>query len=498
MRKRNAETTPAKPLITRVLLALILLVAGLGGLNPQLASVSAAAPGVSIWLSEEPLLQAPITTDVSSARSQVYTVKFTEKMNRASVEQRIRVNAKLWETDTEEWDTTTPTFSFKWSSDQQVAVTAQLSAALKKSPALAQDKTYVVSVEGAKTAAGKALKNTPEFVAWLQQPEQLWSVNLATGALTKKSLFTQPYYWMEFLDPDHRYVLLQQSRDVSAESEFSFDSIYSIYDTQTQKTVRYPNNLYTNYVGNGNIGVDTRGFIYETPAKATTLPPSMTTQNVKVNGYIYGTAFSRDHQKLILITGKKGTTQALDLLIHPLNGGKDTLLKGAIKSEPMYSELTNELLPIQIVDQGKHLQIITLSSKTTEDQPYIYDSYAYDWNSGKLSQENIPLKDGNNFYYPRYTSSFDDQFRLYEGAGLYDMAQKKFVLDQFYGFWQNDSTDLWYVREDLETNSKSLYTYDAKTGLEVKLHDLPDDMMDIGLNKSGTELWLMSPNGTAE
>lgn len=305
MKKRNGKTTAAKALITRVLLALILLVAGLGGLNPQTASVSAAAPGVSIWLNEEPLLQAPITTDVSSARSQVYTVKFTEKMNRASVEQRIRVNAKLWEMDLEEWDTTAPIFSFKWSSDQEVAVTAQLSVELKKSPALAEGKTYVVSVEGAKTAAGKTLKNTPEFIAWLQQPEQLWSLNLATGALTKKSLFTQPYYWMEFLDSEHRYMLLQQSRDISYESEISLDSIYTIYDTQTQKKVRYPNGLYTNYVGNGSIVVDTRGFIYETPAKATTLPPSTTTQNVKVNGYIYGTAFSRDHRSSSSLPAKK-------------------------------------------------------------------------------------------------------------------------------------------------------------------------------------------------
>lgn len=498
MKKRNGKTTAAKALITRVLLALILLVAGLGGLNPQPASVSAAAPGVSIWLNEEPLLQAPITTDVSSARSQVYTVKFTEKMNRASVEQRIRVNAKLWEMDLEEWDTTAPIFSFKWSSDQQVAVTAQLSVELKKSPALAEGKTYVVSVEGAKTAAGKTLKNTPEFIAWLQQPEQLWSLNLATGTLTKKSLFTQPYYWMEFLDSEHRYMLLQQSRDISYESEISLDSIYTIYDTQTQKKVRYPNGMYTNYVGNGSIVVDTRGFIYETPAKATTLPPSTTTQNVKVNGYIYGTAFSRDHQKLILVTGKKDTTQALDLLIHPLNGGKDTLLKGAIKSEPMYSELTSERLPIQMIDQGQHLQIITLSSESTEDDPYIYDSYAYDWNSGKITQENVPTKKGSGFYYPSYTSSFDDQFRLYDGAGLYDMTKKQFVFDQFYGYWRSDSADLWYVREEPETNSKSLYTYDAKTGLEVKMYDLPDDVTDIGLNKSGTELWFMSVNGTAE
>lgn len=132
---------------------------------------AAMSEDVVIQLTEEPRLQSPIRTPVT-AKPQTYNLFFREPMDRASVEQALKEQSRKKQTESEQ-PQAEPQFTANWISDRQL----QLIAAIPQQPERLGWKEYMISVSGSKTKSGKKLEQTPEFIAVVYKPEEIWRLS---------------------------------------------------------------------------------------------------------------------------------------------------------------------------------------------------------------------------------------------------------------------------------------------------------------------------------
>jgi hypothetical protein len=426
---------------------------------------------VLIQLQEEPRLHSPIGT-VVTPQPQQYALFFREPMDRGSVEEALKKQAQL--RTTENPNALVPSFAFNWANDRQLHLTVEVPAAEKPDNGV---RSYLLDVKGAKTKNGRILAEPPQFFATLYTPGQLWRVSIDGTRSERLTSFEQPYFSLQFLDEEQRYLLLNRFMQY-CECDADHERMYAIYDLETKQLIPYPLELDTVYMGEGSFVADRRGFFHAKPASGATVPPSDTAVSIDLDEYVHGASFSKDHSRLLLAVGKKGQEADFDLLIRNLETGEEQRLSNALKGRPEENDLYGGNMPVRFYDDGTQV-IFSLRHKTEQR----YTQWRYLWQTNEVKEWKPPVQDG---YAPVYSSSSDGLYQLY-GSGLYKGEEK--ITDWFYGsgHWLNGTHTLVF-------SEYSQAAADNATFLEIKLYDADQRSVKTVLTKLNHGTVLLGPS----
>jgi hypothetical protein len=410
---------------------------------------AALQDSVLIQLDEEPRLRSPIMT-VVTPEPQEYTLFFREKMNRPSVEQTLTRRAE--ERTRKDERSVVPAFTFAWASDQQLHLTVTLPA--NAEPYFATG-SYLLDVSGAKTATGKELKEAPTFIAVVYSPPQLWRLSVDGKQKERIYSFEQPYYSMEFLGDDSRYLLLSRFQQY-CECDAEHERLYAIFDQQKKRLIPYPVALTTHYMGEGEFVADRRGFFYKQPASGMTMPESETTVNIRLNEYVHGAIISKDRSHLVMALGMEGQEGDYDLVIRHLDTGKEQRISGALKGMAPHSELNGNKMPVTFFDDGKDLYFFMRHKAEFKEL-----RYRYSWSTQKVSAWNPPIPEDT---WSGFSASSDGMYQLYANGGLFRGTEH--IADPPYSdVWLNGTHRFVYHDYDQQAPDSSRYKE------QIKLYD---------------------------
>ena len=237
---------------------------------------------------------------------------------------------------------------------------------------------------------------------------------------------------------------------------------------------------------------DKRGFIYATPGRALMLPKNNHTIEIKVDGYVHGASFTRDHKSVLMLVGDSAETNGkFRIVIHHVDTGKQEQLNKEIFANAPTSQVSDARLPVEFHDDGEYvyflmknanggdlyyqldLQTLQASSWVTTDRP---DA----WAGLKLSSDGV--------------------YRLYPNAGLYKANQKvSQELNLFNGEWIRGTHQI-AVRDfdpnaDPNSNSRGqlkLFDADRQTFTEIA-SGLPSATEIVGTSADGKWIYVSTP-----
>ncbi|HZG14882.1 MAG TPA: hypothetical protein VE710_07635 [Candidatus Bathyarchaeia archaeon] len=437
---------------------------------------------VMIILNEEQRLRSPITT-VVAPHPQTYTFFFKEEMDRASVEQALKLNAEKLAKAEER--NIIPQFSLRWIHHNKLEVTVTVPQA--NAPDFA-NRAYRLDLTGAKTASGNVLTEAPYFHAVLYAPPQLWRISADGKQKEQLYSFDKPYYSITSLDRDSRYLLASRF-GMYCECDADHERLYSVFDREQKQLTSYPFELTTNYVGPGSFVLDTRGFFYKKPAEGTIIPKSNTAIEIQVKEYIHGANLSLNGQYALMAVGAESQTSDLDLLLHHVQTGEQQRFPKALKGSVPTSELDGEPLPVTFQDNGKQ---VTFTMQ--KDGGYEEIRYVYDWQNKKISPWNPPIPGD---VYSGYTASDDGVYQLFANAGLF-RGDQVISKDLWEGHWLAGTHKLVYKDYQHNGPADSLYReqlklYDADRQTSTILADnLFIHSNVVGVSPDGKWIYLQS------
>ncbi|WP_248928820.1 hypothetical protein [Paenibacillus hamazuiensis] len=353
-----------------------------------------------IELEKEPRLHSPIRTLVADS-PQAYTVNFREAMNRKSVEEAI--SGQLSDGDsTAAWIK----LDYDWRSDRELRVTVRLDAAAPKKYPGPQ---YKLDANGAATAAGHMLRDTPVFRAIATKPNQLWRISVTGDRIEPISSFEEPYYF-QALSGDPRFMLARRFTKY-CQCDASYPFLHAVYDTETNRLESYPVELQTSYRGPGDFVADTRGFYYARPEEGLEVPASDTAFSIHVDAFIHGAGFSRDRKYIYLAAGEEHQEEDLDLIVYELETGQIRSYAKALRGRVPESQVSSAKLPVSFLDDGKYVYTIMI-----RQDPYGDINYRYAWENAEVSEWTPPIRD---HVWTGFLPSGDGEYRFYHNGGLY-------------------------------------------------------------------------------
>ncbi|MFY0544497.1 hypothetical protein [Brevibacillus sp. H7] len=434
---------------------------------------------VRIQLDSAPRLHSPVNT-VVTPEPQAFTLYFREAMNRPSVEEALRKRAEEVQ---EEWQgSILPAFSFRWASDRQLRLLVTVPPGEEPDHG---GRRYLLDVKGAKTQQGMELEDPPVFTATLYAPKQLWRVSVDGQQKEQLSSFTEPYFTLKFLDDEHRYLLLSRFLQY-CECDADHERMYAVYDVNTRKLTPYPLPLQTTYMGEGDFVADRRGFFYAKPGAESGLSSDGTAVPIRVDSYIHGAGFSKDHSHVFMAVGKKGQTGDFDLLIRNLDSGQEQRFPQALKGMAPQNELSGGPAPVFFQDDGEN---VTFAMR--DPLEYKERRYAYTWKTGKVTVWQPPIPPES---WSGYTQSSDGLYQLYANGGLY--KGKTLISEHFpYGYWLTGTHVLVY-QEYLPAGGSSklqIKRFDAdRNETKTIMTDLPPGIELIGTSPDGEWIYIQS------
>jgi len=439
---------------------------------------------VVIQLNEEPRLRSPIRTIVGT-EPQAYTFFFREPMDRSSVEQAIRANAKA-EAQLQDMGYVEPLIKIHWVHDQQLHLLAELP---KPKTSVNEWTEYRLHVAGAKTAKGNPLaEESPDFRALVMLPDQMWKVSL-DGKEFEKITDWKVSYSTKILDEDARFFLMSRYARY-CECDARYPKLYWLYDNQTKQLTSYPGELFDHYQGEGEFVADRRGFFFAPPPAGTEVPPSETATTVKVDGYVYGASFSKDRQRLLMAIGTAEQRKDLDLVVYDLEAGKvERRLSGVMQGAISTSELDGTFVTIQFADDG---QQATFSMREHADS-YTEKRYRLDWKTGSVSAWNPPVPADT---WAGYVQSDDGMYTMYWNAGMFKGSEAVWDFTG-HGVWIPGSHQFVYVKwegmNEAQEGILSLHLFDAdRKQHRVLRTELPSTFDLLGASRDGNWLYVSS------
>ena len=426
---------------------------------------------VLIKYNRDSSIQSPISTLVPPT-DQTYNFYFMVPMDRNSVERAIR----------NQDNDLHPHFTFTWMGTQQLFLSVDVNPARIKPGS----NTYRLSIDGALTKSGRKVRHSPSLIAAVEQPRQLWRVSLDGQQREVLTSFDQPYT-LELLDDGRSLFVTRQI--AYSQGSVPASKQYFIYDMEKKFFNEYPVELQRSYMGEGTFVADKRGFFYAKPGSAIMVPKNDNAVEVKVNGYVHGASFTRDHKSVLMIVGDSAETNGkFRLVVQHLDTGKQEQLDKEIVANAPTSQDSNARIPVVFHDDGEYvyfqmqnpdgglihyqldLKTMQTSSWTTTDQPDAWDGIK---------------------------ASTDDLYRLYPNAGLYKANQKvSQEMNLFNGQWITGTHQI-AVRDfdskaDPNSNARAqlkLYDADQQKFTEIA-SGMPSAMEVLGSSNDGKWIYV--------
>jgi hypothetical protein len=431
---------------------------------------------VYIQLNDEPRIHSPIRTRVAP-KDQSFTVFFREPMNRSTVQEALQKN-KLE-------GGIAPELNFQWVEDRQLrlAVNAPWDEARPGG-------AYQLDFSGAKTQSGRVLAKTPEFIAAVEEPNQLWRISLDGKVREPISSFAQPFDFRENDLSDGRYLRLTRFQSY-CQCDAMYPRLHALYDLQEKKIIPYPVDLSSTYSGDGTFYADAvRGVFYAQAPENAVVPKSETAVRVQVNGYVFGASFNQDRSAVVMAVGAdKEQESDYDLVIHSLKSVESNRHVQVLHGGVPLSQTDGRKLPITFVDDGT--RVYTQLTKPGTMEPLYYQ---YTWKTGGVSAQTPPAAANP---WNGFKRSEDGMFTLYTDGNLYRGEQKVAEeMNLYNGLWV-PGTHLIAVPDFAtggpESRTRMLKLYDAQKRQYTTIADhLPNSMQAISVSADGKWLYVSS------
>ncbi|MGC5327210.1 hypothetical protein [Brevibacillus sp. SYSU BS000544] len=431
---------------------------------------------VLIQLDEEPRLHSPIRTVVATT-PQKYTLFFRQAMDPASVESAIKANTDMKEDH--QASEKRPSFTFTWTSDRQLHLIVEV-------PELQQPEyghQYDINVKGAKTKKGQILQEPPTFLATLYTQPQLWRISSDGKRAEQVTNEEEPYHWNQVGLGNDRYALLYRYTKY-CECDAIYPKLHAVYDFETDQLTKYPVELMTHYLGEGEFFADTRGFFYHKPAKGVTMPASDTVTKIKMDGFVHGANFSKKRTHLFLAVGTKEQQKDYDLVIIELATQKQTRIPQALKGEVPHSEVSDAEIGSSFYDDGEN---VYFAMRNHEE--YKENRYQYSWKTNQVTAWNPPVEPEQ---WSGFISSEDRVYQIYWNGGLYKGTER--ILEMpFSEHWLGSTHKLVMSipPDNLERapiKKAGLHLYDVDTGESRQILQTAHPV--LGTSKDGKWIYL--------
>lgn len=357
---------------------------------------------VLIQLDKEPQLQSPIRTFVMPMK-QTFTLYFKESMDKDSVEAAIKRQADLY-TDQHQYGFS-PLFTYEWNNDQELHLTAQVTAGQQKPGE--PDQSYLIDVSGSSTKSGQVLEAAPSFNALLTWPKQLWRVSVDGKVREHLTVLNKPYD-TKMLDADGRYLLLSRYTEYCGCPK-NYQKLYSIYDSEKQTTTPYPVELKTEYMGQGNFVIDKRGFFYIDPPATQQVPEREEAVTIDVLHHVHGAAFSKDRKFVVMVVENEALEDTHDFVVHDLTTGHQQAFSMVVRG------VGDKKSPIRFTDDGESVYF-TMQDSASGGSTYKELGYQYSWKTKQLKPWVSPVGKAHGVF---YSASGDGIYRVYSDGGIY-------------------------------------------------------------------------------
>ena len=426
---------------------------------------------VQIRYNGEPSIVSPIRTLVPPA-DQTYNLYFAVPMDKNSVERVIR----------NQDNDLKPHFTFTWKGDQQLFLSVDVNMARVKDG----NNFYRLSIDGAYTKSGRKVRNSPALIANVEAPRQLWRVSLDGRQRERLTSFDQPYSF-EFLD-DGRMLFVTRPVEF-CQCDAPTAKRYFLYDMDKKMMTAYPVDLQRSYRGEGTFVADKRGFFYSKPGSAIMVPINDNAVDVKVDGYVHGASFTRDHKSVLMIVGDSAEMNGkFRLVIHHLDTGEQEQLDREIFANAPTSQVSGARIPVVFHDDGKYVYFLM----NNPDGGEIY----YQLNLKTMQTSSWTSTDQPDAWYGIKFST-DGVYRLYPNAGLYKANEKvSQETNLFNGQWIKGTHQI-AVRDfdssaDPNSNSRGqlkLFDADQQTFTEIA-SGLPAATEVIGSSDDGKWIYV--------
>jgi hypothetical protein len=366
--------------------------------------VEDGAQSVQISLEPRGFLKAPVMTGVADT-PQKYAIVFRENMNRKSVEEALyRLESAGGPLPVK------PELRFDWQTDKEIYLTVSTQG-IKENDYPSHG--YSLDVNGALTSTGKALRDAPIFRSLVLKPSQLWRISAADGRVEKLSTLSEPFNFQSLSDSD--YMLASQFLEY-CECDQTLPKLNSIYDVMLDEMTTYPVPLMTQYKGQGDFTVDTRGFFYEQPKTAVNVPLSPSAVRIHIDGYVHGAALSHDRKHVLLAVGKETQERDLDFVIYNIGTKEALRMSKSLLGRVPESQVSSAKIPVDFQDDGASVYTYMYNNQSLG-----LTEYRYAWKTGKLEQWKSPVAD---HAWSGFLASDDSSYRFYYDGGLYRGSKK--------------------------------------------------------------------------
>ncbi|OPH60024.1 hypothetical protein BC351_19130 [Paenibacillus ferrarius] len=432
---------------------------------------------VQITLEPRGFLKAPVMTGVADS-PQKYAIVFRENMNRLTVEEAL---LRL-ETAGEPLPAK-PELRFEWQTDKEVYLTVSTQS-IKKSDY--PSRGYSLDVNGALTNTGQVLRDAPIFRSLVWKPSQLWRVSAEDGRVEKLSSLSEPFHLQALADSE--YMLASQFLEY-CECDKTLPKLYSVYDVMLDTMTTYPVPLMTQYKGQGNFTIDTRGFFYEQPKTDETVPLSSSAYRIHIDGYVHGAKLSHDRKHVLLAIGKETQEDNLDFVIYDLVSKKAVTMSKILIGRVLESQVSSAKIPVDFQDDGA-----SVFTYMYNDQNLGITEYRYEWQTGKFEQWKPPVADQA---WSGFLASDDSAYRYYYNGGMYRGSEKIQLPDRISPLlWLKGTHNIAYTKE-ISTSphaSQTLELYNVDENKSRTILNLPPGNHDfIGGSKDGSWIYVFTP-----
>jgi hypothetical protein len=429
-------------------------------------------------------LKAPATTLVPPTK-QAFRIRFKHPMDRESVVRAILAsNAAM--RGQENVGAAAGKFAFDWQSDTELRIELRLTA---EDYIEEVHRIYAVQVNGAKTRQGAEIQDQAGYRVVVSKADQLWRITSDGKKGERLTSFEVPY-GMRMLDAEGRFLLLTRPT-LYCECDAQSTPLYSVYDMKAKSITDYPIPLFTQYVGDGAIIADRRGFMYA-DTSVPGVPDSKDTVRIRLDGYVQGAQFTKDGKAVVAAVGKDARQVSdLDLVLVDLATGKERRFAKALLGKMEENMVNDGTLPVSFYDDGKHIYTRMYDTQTREEIRYRYDSSAErvgTWSAPKAASS-----------WSGFVASADGAYRMYANAGLYKGEEKKADIPRgmagYPVYWLGAShTFVYKGYEEPAGNSKlHLYAYDADAGQrKVIVPNMPLNSELIGSSSDGKWIYVQS------
>jgi hypothetical protein len=435
---------------------------------------------VRIVLDSEPRLISPIRTTIYPA-DQTFTVLFDDKMDRPSVEKVIKAGNQNRSEGVKPFKAD---YKFTWVDDQQLKLAVDVVESAADLPFYPLS-SYSVNLKGAQTLSGLTLKNPDTFEATVLPPVQLWRVSANGMHREKLSDFQEPIAHIEVPKNAAPFAVTHRLSRY-CECDMRAPYLSALFDTEHKTMQPYPSEIMLNYWGPGDFIANRKGFFVKAPGKGE-MPVPLTNDDVRVRpeGFIWGTAWSKDGRRVIMARSDSfERVTNLDLILFDTETKTYEKLPGAIKGELSDREVSTEKVPVDFFDDGEYVYFSLLGLEYGKAPA----RYRYHWKTKTLSAWVPEVMSENSYWWIGFKDSDDGRYRLYsEGTLMKDgkTAAELSGYHYYHSFWIPRTHHLAYVKEG------ELTLYDADSQVNVILiKGLQEDAMPVGVSPDGKWIYI--------